>query len=83
MQSILIPGAVVYSSSSSFGPGSGPVLLSNVRCAGSETNMLECRNTMFVGSYCSHDRDVGLRCEGKTITTICLSINAWCFDEHP
>ena len=64
---IILIGAVVYTSSSTFGPGNGPVFLSNLQCIGSEENLLECRNTLFVGRYCTHERDVGLRCEGKVI----------------
>lgn len=60
-------GAVVYTTSSTFGPGNGPVFLSNIQCTGSEEDLLECRNTQFVGSYCTHVRDVGVRCEGMMI----------------
>ena len=44
------------------------MFLSDVDCRGSEANLLECRHTLFVGTYCTHQRDVGLRCEGKWIT---------------
>ena len=60
-------GAVVYTTSSTFGPGNGPVFLSDIQCTGSEEDLLECRNTLFVGSYCTHGRDVGVRCEGMVI----------------
>ena len=60
-------GAVVYSGSSTFGPGNGPVFLSNIQCIGSEESLLECGNTMLVGDYCTHERDVGVRCEGKVM----------------
>ena len=60
-------GAVVYTSSSRFGPGNGPVFLGNTQCTGSEEDLLACRNTMFVGTYCTHGRDVGVRCEGIVI----------------
>ena len=58
-------GSTSYSTSSTFGPGVGPVLLSNTHCLGSETSLLHCPHTVFVGTYCTHGRDVGLRCEGK------------------
>ena len=60
-------GAIVYTTSSKFGPGNGPVFLSNIQCIGSEEDLLECRNTLIVGSYCTHGRDVGVRCEGMVI----------------
>jgi deleted-in-malignant-brain-tumors protein 1 len=62
-------GATVYTSSSTFGAGTDPVFLSDLQCVGSEANLLECRHSNFVqlGSnrYCTHSRDVGLRCERK------------------
>ena len=62
-------GATVYSSSSTFGAGTGPVFLSDLNCVGSEDNLLQCRHSNFVqlatSSYCTHSRDVGLKCERK------------------
>lgn len=62
-------GATVYTSSSTFGDGTGPVFLSDIHCDGSEANLLECNNFNFVqlasNHYCTHSRDVGLRCERK------------------
>ena len=50
-----------------FGPGNGPVFLSNIQCTGAEEDLLNCQNTLFVGSYCTHGRDVGVRCEGTSV----------------
>ena len=62
-------GATVYTSSTTFGAGIDPVFLSDLRCVGSEANLLECSNSNFIqlGSnrYCTHSRDVGLKCERK------------------
>ena len=62
-------GTTIYSSSSTFGTGTGPVFLSDIQCVGSEANLLECRNSNFIqlgsNSYCTHGRDVGLKCERK------------------
>ena len=49
----------------SFGMGSGPVFLANIGCVGSEQNLLECSKTALVGTYCTHSRDVGVRCQRK------------------
>ncbi len=46
-------------------PGTGPVFLSNIRCMGSEEDLLDCTHTIDIGLYCSHERDVGVRCEGE------------------
>ena len=64
-------GITVYTSSSTFGAGTDPIFLSNLQCVGSETNLLECRNSNFIqlvnNRYCTHSRDVGLRCERKLL----------------
>ena len=69
-------GATVYTSSSTFGAGTDPVFLSNLQYVGSESNLLECRNSNFIqlGSnrYCTHSRDVGLRCERKQLKHITI-----------
>ena len=49
--------------SSLYGEGSGPVFLSSLGCTGSEDNLLQCPHAVFVGTHCTHARDVGLRCE--------------------
>ena len=51
--------------SSLYGVGSGAVFLSNLYCACSEDNLLQCPHTVFVGTSCTHARDVGLYCERK------------------
>ena len=62
-------GATVYTSSSTFGSGIGPVFLSDLGCTGSEANLLKCRHSNFIqlgtSDYCAHSRDVGLKCERK------------------
>ena len=65
---------------SQFGEGSGPVFLSNLLCTGSEQTLLKCHNQIFVGSYCSHTRDVGLRCERKLVK--CLIANNSAIQPH-
>lgn len=65
---IIITGSSVTTTTtaSTFGLGSGPVFLSDVHCTGSEAILLDCRHTVIaLGSYCTHNRDVGVRCEGE------------------
>ena len=48
-----------------FGPGSGPIHLDDMQCAGNETGLLMCprANNRPVGSHnCRHSEDVGVRC---------------------
>lgn len=54
----------VYTYSSDvFGAGSGPIVLSNLNCRGSETSLLECSNSSPYS--CSHSQDVGIQCEHR------------------
>ena len=52
----------------SFGPGTGPILLSNVACTGKELSLLECKQQSCGAVSCSHNTDVGVVCERKMIT---------------
>lgn len=47
---------------SPFGPGSGPILLDDVRCAGSEKTLLECAHAALGAHNCSHEEDAGVVC---------------------
>ena len=51
--------------SSTFGQGSGPIFFERFRCDGLESSLLSCPKNLFIGSYCTHDHDVGVRCERK------------------
>ncbi|XP_078597484.1 uncharacterized protein LOC144873741 isoform X2 [Branchiostoma floridae x Branchiostoma japonicum] len=46
-----------------FGPGSGPVWLSDVSCTGNESIILECPQSKFGDNDCDHDDDVGVICD--------------------
>ena len=59
-------GAVVYRSAGGlFGEGRGPIFLAHLACTGIETNLLHCRNSVFFDSYCTHNYDAGVKCEGQ------------------
>ena len=53
--------------------GGGPIHISSVHCVGNETSLLSCRN-FPPQYYCSHGRDVGVRCRGMTIYILCECI---------
>jgi len=53
-------------SSATFGQGTGTVLLDNVNCANTESNIFDCRHNGFENHNCGHDEDAGVRCyDGK------------------
>ena len=46
-----------------FGQGSGPILLDNVTCTGSESTLADCDHLgIGVTRSCSHSEDAGVRC---------------------
>ncbi|EDV19642.1 uncharacterized protein TRIADDRAFT_61895 [Trichoplax adhaerens] len=51
-----------------FGPGDGPIWLSNLACYGNETTLLSCPGSKFgsVGN-CNHTDDAGLRCTNQYV----------------
>ncbi|XP_062601282.1 neurotrypsin-like, partial [Saccostrea cucullata] len=45
-----------------FGPGTGLILMSNVRCNGTENSLLDCGHTDELNLGCSHSEDAGVMC---------------------
>ena len=48
--------------SAHYGQGTGPILLSNVDCSGSESSLFSCRHDRVGKHYCHHYEDAGVRC---------------------
>lgn len=46
-----------------FGSGEGEVFMSNVQCLGTEERLVDCPSSS--PPNCSHNTDVGVRCQGK------------------
>ena len=57
--------AYPYRSSSTFGPGSGPIFLTHLNCLGTERTLLDCSSNYRYTYYYSHYRDAGVRCEHR------------------
>ena len=54
---------VIFYSSAHFGQGTGPILLDNLGCSGSESRLVECSYDSHTAD-CSHSEDAGVRCQG-------------------
>ena len=54
-------GAIAFSTAR-FGEGSGPILLDNVRCVGTESRLIYCPANSIGDHNCRHSEDAGVRC---------------------
>lgn len=46
-----------------YGPGTGPVLASNVSCFGYEYSVSECANDTVLNPICTNQQDAGVMCD--------------------
>ena len=57
--------AVRAYSLAAFGQGRGPILLDDVRCVGSETELSDCPHSGWGVHNCHHYEDAGASCTSK------------------
>ena len=60
-----------------FGQGSGPILLDNVTCTGSELTLANCEHLGFGNTNCNHSEDAGVRCYSQG-NNMCITIIRTC-----
>ncbi|CAH1264294.1 SSC5D [Branchiostoma lanceolatum] len=63
-----------------FGPGSGPVWLSDVKCTGNESNILDCPQSKFGDNECDHLDDVGVVCDENECNSNPCQNSGTCID---
>ena len=67
--SYFFEGSIPYSSAGQYGKGTGPIFISGLNCQGNEPNLLSCPHSLVHYSLCSHNYDVGVKCEGQYTVT--------------
>ena len=60
---ILLPGGLAYTNAH-FGSGTGPIVLDDVQCVSSDSQLLECSSRPIFSHNCAHSDDAGVGCEG-------------------
>ena len=64
-----VPGVVTALNYSPFGEGSGPVLMSYVRCKGNEKTLQQCQHRDWLESYVYENREAGVICNTHELDT--------------
>ena len=54
--------ATSVSSNALYGQGSGSIILDDVSCTGSETNLVSCGHNGYLTHNCAHTQDAGVVC---------------------
>ncbi|XP_054987363.1 galectin-3-binding protein isoform X2 [Sorex araneus] len=69
------PAAAQALPRAAFGPGSGPVLLDELECAGTEESLADCKSQGWLLSNCKHEEDAGVICANRTSSSHTLDLS--------
>ena len=79
--------AVSANSRAQFGRGTGPIVLDDVACSGSESSLTQCRHAGIGRHNCNHGEDAGVVCRGELMNivdrfnetaNIAMKLNGYC-----
>jgi len=59
-----------------FGAGTGPIWLDDVRCVGSETSLADCSHRSWGDHDCRHHEDVAVSCETSLYGNLSLCVSS-------
>ncbi|XP_077184239.1 galectin-3-binding protein [Paroedura picta] len=66
-RSLGFPGATEVKTSAAFGEGSGPIVLDDITCIGTETSLTQCTSGGWLNHNCGHGEDAGVVCTNRSV----------------